>query len=194
MPKVEDLPRLRYCEMVLLESLRLYPPTWAYVRMAQEDDILPTGFGIPRGAKLYLCQYVVHPNRRYFPDPERFDPSRFTDEARRPRPKYAYFPFGGGPRVCISQSLAMVEGVLAIAGIANRFRLALLPGQTIVTVPGMTLHPASEVLMQPSRRSAGPEREVGRFRNQEVGLGGGGTAFVESSSVTRAPARSTSVP
>lgn len=153
MPKVEDLPRLRYCEMVLLESLRLYPPTWIYVRMAQEDDILPSGFGIPRGAKLYLCQYVVHRNRRYFPDPERFDPSRFTDEARRPRPKYAYFPFGGGPRVCIGQSLAMMEGVLAIAGIANRFRMALLPGQTIMPVPGMTLHPAGEVLMELSRRS-----------------------------------------
>jgi cytochrome P450 len=139
--------------MVLLESLRLYPPTWIYVRMAQEDDILPSGFVIPRGAKLYLCQYVVHRNRRYFPDPERFDPSRFTDEARRLRPKYAYFPFGGGPRVCIGQSLAMMEGVLAIASIANRFRLALVPGQTIVPVPGMTLHPAGEVLMQLSRRS-----------------------------------------
>ena len=153
-PSVGDLPRLPYTEMVLLESLRLYPPTWIYVRMANGADILPSGFAIPRGSKLYLCQYVVHRNPKFFAEPDRFDPSRFADEARRGRPKYAYFPFGGGPRVCIGQSLGMMEGALAIASIARQFRLALLPDQTIVPFPGITLRPAHGIRMQLSRRPA----------------------------------------
>lgn len=151
-PGIDDVPQLRYTEMVLLESLRLYPPTWIYVRMAQRADILPSGFAIPAGAKIYLCLYVAHRNPRYFAEPDRFEPLRFADEARRSRPKYAYFPFGGGPRVCIGQGLAMLEGVLVLASIAQRFRLALVPDQRIVPVPGITLRPAQGMLMQLTRR------------------------------------------
>lgn len=95
-PGVEDLPKLRYTEMVLAESMRLYPPTWIFIRIARQTDVLPSGATIPAGSKLFLCPYVMHRDQRYFPDPDRFDPQRFSDVAQKSRPKFAYFPFGGG--------------------------------------------------------------------------------------------------
>jgi cytochrome P450 len=109
-PRVEDIPRLRYTRMVLEESMRLYRPTWIFVRMAMEDDRLPSGIAIARGSKLYLCQYVMHRHPRYFPEPERFDPERFSDAMREGRPGFAYFPFGGGPPTCIGSSLHCWRG------------------------------------------------------------------------------------
>jgi cytochrome P450 len=147
-PCPDDLPRLRYAERVLEESMRLYPPTWIYVRTALGTDLLPSGVPISAGAKLYLAPYVMHRNPRYFPEPERFDPERFSDAAKETRPKFAYFPFGGGPRVCIGQGLAMMEGVLVLARIAQRFRLTLIPGQNIIPEPGMTLRPKHGLRMR----------------------------------------------
>jgi cytochrome P450 len=92
LPTAEDLPRLAYTGMVLAESMRLYPPTWIFVRMALENDRLPSGATIPAGAKIYLCQYVVHRNPRYFPDPERFDPERFTETAKKGTSAMCVFP------------------------------------------------------------------------------------------------------
>jgi hypothetical protein len=80
------------------------------VRVARDDDELPGGTFIPAGSKLFFCPYVTHRQARHFPDPERFDPQRFSEEAKRDRPKFAYFPFGGGPRLCIGQTLAKMEG------------------------------------------------------------------------------------
>ncbi len=147
-PRAEDLPKLDYVGMVLAESMRLYPPTWIFVRMARHDDTLPSGVSIPAGSKLYLCQYVMHRNPRYFPHPDRFDPERFTEAARKIRPQFSYFPFGGGPRVCIGESFAKMEGILVLASIAQRFRLTLVPGQTVVPEPKMTLHPKNGILMR----------------------------------------------
>jgi cytochrome P450 len=147
-PRSEDLLRLDYVGMVLAESMRLYPPTWIFVRMARNEDTLPSGVTIPAGSKLYLCQYVMHRNPRYFPDPERFDPERFSESAKKSRPKFSYFPFGGGPRVCIGEAFAKMEGNLVLAMVAQRFTLQLVHGQTIVPEPKMTLRPKKGILMR----------------------------------------------
>lgn len=147
MPCAEDLPRLRYTAMVLAESMRLYPPTWIFVRMARHDDTLPSGVTIPTESKLYLCPYVMQRNPRYFPDPERFDPERFSETAKKARPRFSYFPFGAGPRVCIGEAFAKMEGVLILAMVAQRFAVHLAPGQTIVPEPKMTLRPKHGIMM-----------------------------------------------
>ncbi len=153
MPGAEDLPNLPYTGMILAESLRLFPPTWIFVRIVQHEDTLPSGATIPAGSKMYLCPYVMHRHPRYFPDPERFDPERFTEAAKKGRPQFAYFPFGGGARVCIGEHFAKMEGILVLASIAQRFRLSLVPGQTVVPEPKMTLRPRGGVRMRVSRRS-----------------------------------------
>jgi len=147
-PRSEDLQKLDYVGMALAESMRLYPPTWIFVRMARHEETLPSGVTIPAGSKLYLCQYVMHRKPRYFPDPERFDPERFSESAKKTRPQFSYFPFGGGPRVCIGEAFAKMEGILALAMVAQRFMLQLVPGQTIVPEPKMTLRPKSGILMR----------------------------------------------
>jgi cytochrome P450 len=152
-PTAEDLPRLAYTGMVFAESMRLYPPTWIFIRMALENDRLPSGATIPAGSKIYLCQYVMHRNPRYFPDPERFDPERFTETAKKGRPQFAYFPFGGGARVCIGEHFAKMEGILVLAAMAQRFKLTLVPGQTIVPEPKMTLRPKNGIMMRLHLRS-----------------------------------------
>jgi cytochrome P450 len=146
-PQSEDLLKLGYVGMVLAESMRLYPPTWIFVRMARHEDTLPSGVIIPAGSKLYLCQYVMHRNPRYFPAPDRFDPERFSEQAKKTRPQFSYFPFGGGPRLCIGEAFAKMEGALVMTMIAQRFTLQLIPGQTIVPEPRMTLRSKSGILM-----------------------------------------------
>jgi cytochrome P450 len=137
-----------YVEAVLSEAMRLYPPTWLFVRVALGSDRLPSGVDIPSGAKLYVCQYVVHRSPRYFPEPERFDPSRFEQHARASRPEFAYFPFGGGARLCIGKPLALLEGVSSLGAIARRYRLMLEPGPPVVAEPGITLRPRGPLRMR----------------------------------------------
>lgn len=152
-PSADDLPRLGYSGMVLAESMRLFPPTWIFVRIAQQEDKLPSGATIPAGSKIYLCPYVMHRHPRYFPDPERFNPERFTEAAKKERPQFAYFPFGGGARVCIGEHFAKMEGTLVLVSIAQRFRLSLVPGQTIMPAPKMTLGFKNRMLMRLHRRN-----------------------------------------
>ena len=151
-PAASDLPRLSYTTMAFSEALRLYPPTWIFIRMAKNDDYLPSGAHIPAGSKLYLCPYVVHRDPRFYTDPERFDPERFTPEATRARPRFAYFPFGAGPRTCIGHRFAMTEGSLMLAAILQRASLSLEPGRTVAPMPGITLRPAGPVSVEASPR------------------------------------------
>ncbi len=151
-PRTEDLPKLTYLEMILSESMRLYPPTWLFVRVTKTEDQLPTGVKIPQGAKLYLSPYVNHRNPAYFPNPEEFDPERFRPVFRQDRPKYAYFPFGGGARSCIGQNLATMTGMLVIALVGQKFRLALAPGQTVVPDPKVTLRPKNGIRVRLIKR------------------------------------------
>lgn len=137
-PGYEDLPRLPYTEMVLAESMRLYPPAWTIGRMVRKDTRI-YNYAVPKGAICLLSPYAMHRHPRYYPEPEKFDPERFTPEARQQRPKFAYFPFGGGTRVCIGERFAWTEGILALATIAQRWRFRLAPDQTIETHPLITL-------------------------------------------------------
>jgi len=151
-PCAADLSHLTYAGMVLAESMRLYPPTWLFVRIAQAEDRLPSGATIPAGSKIYLCQYVMHRHPGYFQNPERFDPERFTETAKKARPQFAYFPFGGGARVCIGEHFAKMEATIVLASIAQRFRLRLVPGQTIVPEPKMTLRSKHGIMMRVHQR------------------------------------------
>jgi cytochrome P450 len=142
----DDLPNLRYTEMVFAESLRLYPPVWAIGRMVRNDTRI-YNYEVPRQSICLMSPYVMHRNPRFYPDPEKFDPERFSPEARQQRPKFAYFPFGGGPRVCIGERFAWMEGVLLLATIAQRWKFALAPGQTIEPHPQVTLRTRNGVKM-----------------------------------------------
>jgi cytochrome P450 len=147
-----DLPRLTWCRMVLAESMRLYPPTWLFVRVAQHDDVLPSGACVAAGTKIYLSQWVMHRNPRYFPEPGRFDPRRFTPEAISARPRFTYLPFGAGRRLCIGEEFAWMQGVSVMASIVRRFRLVTEDGQTVVPEPNVTLRPRGGLRMRLAAR------------------------------------------
>ncbi|MDQ3688161.1 MAG: cytochrome P450 [Acidobacteriota bacterium] len=139
-PQFEDLARLRYTEMVLAEAMRMYPPAWTVGRLAIKDFEVG-GYVLPAGSLVLLSQYVMHHDARFFPDPFRFDPERFTPEAKDARPQFAYFPFGGGLRRCIGEGFAWMEGVLLLAMLARRWRMRLVPGHTVEMRPRITLRP-----------------------------------------------------
>jgi cytochrome P450 len=145
-PTNEDIPRLEYTDMVLSESMRLYPPAWAMGREVLEDVAIGP-YRLRKGTMVFFSQYIVHRDPRWFPHPERFMPERFTMEAKAARPRFAYFPFGGGGRQCIGESFAWMEAILALATIAQRWRLALVPGQTIEPQPKITLRPKDGIRM-----------------------------------------------
>lgn len=151
LPTLEDLPRFEYTSMVLAESMRLYPPAWAMGREALEDVAIGP-YRLRKGTMIFFSQYIVHRDPRWFPHPERFWPERFTAEAKAARPKFAYFPFGGGGRQCIGESFALMEATLALATIAQRWRLALVPGQTIEPQPKITLRPRKGIRAIPVPR------------------------------------------
>lgn len=146
LPTADDVPRLRYTEMVFAEAMRLYPPAWVMGRRALSD--YPVGeYVIPAGSILLMSPWVMHHDARYFPDPYRFDPERWTTEARESRPKFSYFPFGGGPRVCIGEQFAWMEGALLITTIARQWTMRLAPGQQVEPRPMITLRPQSGIRM-----------------------------------------------
>ena len=148
----DDVPKLTYTEMVLAESMRLYPPAWAMGRFALEDFALGPYF-MPKGTTVFLSQYIMHRDRRYFPDPERFDPERWIPEAKASRPRFSYFPFGGGARQCIGESFAWMEGILILATIAQRWRPQLVAGHRVEPQPLITLRPKYGMKMILEERS-----------------------------------------
>ena len=150
-PSFEDLHRLPYTEAVVREALRLYPPAWLMPRLATEDlDI--HGYHIRKGTSVVMSQWIVHRDPRWFADPERFDPGRWSEEFARKLPRFAYFPFGGGPRICVGGSFAMIETVLLLATIAQRFRWTLADAKPVEPIATMTLRPKGGVRLALSRR------------------------------------------
>jgi cytochrome P450 len=137
---VEHLPALEYTEMVLKESLRLYPPIWIISRKAIAGDEIG-GYTVPAGTVVLLSQYAMHRHPVFWENPAGFDPERFTPSRAEGRHRYAYFPFGGGPRLCIGADFAMMEAQLILATIAQRYRLELLPGRAVEPEPLVTLRP-----------------------------------------------------
>lgn len=140
LPTLEDLPRLKYTDMIAREAMRLYPPAYGLGREAIEECEIG-GFRVPRKTQVFMFQWVTQRDARFFPDPETFHPERWTEEFATSLPKYAYFPFGGGPRFCIGNSFAMMEIVLVLASIGQQFRLALAPDHPVSILPAMSLRP-----------------------------------------------------
>jgi len=153
-PTLEDMPRLEYTAMVLSESLRLYPPAWAMGREVLEDVSIGP-YRLRKGTMVFFSQYIVQRDPRWFPDPEAFRPERFTAAAKAARPRFAYFPFGGGGRQCIGESFAWMEAMLALATIAQRWRLRIAAGQTIELQPKITLRPKNGIKAIPIARVQG---------------------------------------
>ena len=150
-PTAADLPRLRYTEMVVTETMRLYPPAYAMGRMTTVPTEI-AGHALEAGVVVILPTWVVQRDVRWFEEPEAFRPERWDDERTRRNPRYAYFPFGGGPRQCIGNGFAMMEAILILAAIAQRFRLTLVPGQRVTPTPYVTLRPEPGIRMRLARR------------------------------------------
>jgi cytochrome P450 len=159
-PSEEDVPKLRYLDAVLKETLRLYPTA----PMTGREVIEPfevKGYVVPKGEQLVVSQWVMHRDRRFFPNPEAFDPSRWEEDLRRKLPRYAYFPFGGGPRVCIGNHFATLEAALILATLCQRFRLDVEAGQSLAFSPSVTLRPKRTIKMRVvARAPAAARRQV----------------------------------
>jgi cytochrome P450 len=140
LPTTEDLSRLQYTEMIAKESMRLYPPAYALGREAVKECEIG-GFRVPAGAQVFMFQWATQRDGRFFAQPEKFHPERWTEGFSNSLPKYAYFPFGGGPRACIGNYFAMMEIVLLLATIGQQFRFSLLPNHPVGLMPAMSLRP-----------------------------------------------------
>ena len=139
-PDYSDLANLPYTRMVVDEAMRLYPPAWGFSRQALADDTLG-GFRLPRGWLAFVIPYVLHRLPAYWTDPDTFDPERFSADRSADRPKFIYIPFGAGPRQCIGNQFALIEGHLSVATLAQRYRLQLVPGHRVEPWPLITLRP-----------------------------------------------------
>lgn len=153
-PTAEDLPQLRYADMVIRESMRLYPPAWGIGRQAIEPFEIG-GYRLPAKTNVFVSQWITHRDPRFFPDPTRFDPERWRDDPVRSGalPRFAYFPFGGGPRVCIGASFATMEAVLLLASIASKYQMTLVPGHRVEILPTITLRPKRGIRVRLGRRA-----------------------------------------
>jgi cytochrome P450 len=151
-PTAEDLPNLPYTRMIIEEAMRLYPPAPGIsIRVAKEADEV-SGFKVTPGLAIMIAPWVLHRHRRVWDNPERFEPTRFAKQASEGRPRFAYLPFGGGPRICIGATLAITEAILILAVLAQRFRLRLKEGQRIELQTRITLRPKNGIAVHLERR------------------------------------------
>jgi cytochrome P450 len=143
-PTVEDLANLRYTNQVVTESMRLYPPAWGMARVAIDDTEI-AGYPIAKGCGVSLAQWVVHRDPRWFDAPTEFRPERWEGDLLKRLPRFAYFPFGGGPRQCIGNNFAVMEASLLLATLAQQFRISLTPGREIIPSASITLRPKTGI-------------------------------------------------
>jgi len=153
LPTFEDVAQLKFTEMVLAESMRLYPPAWAIGRLATNESEIG-GYIVPKKSLVLMSQYVMHRDSRYFTEPLRFDPNRWTTEARESRPQFSYFPFGGGPRRCIGEGFAWMEGILLLATLAQQWQMRLVADHPVALKPVITLRAKYGMRMTVIRRQA----------------------------------------
>ena len=150
-----DVDRLPYARAVVAEAMRLYPPAWVLMRQAKQDvTVGPAALPVLAGGVVVMSQWVSHRDPRWWPEPERFDPDRWlTDKPGETRPRYAYYPFGGGPRNCIGESFAWTEAILILATLAQEWRLEDATDKPLRLLPTITLRPKDSVWVRPRRRS-----------------------------------------
>lgn len=144
-----ELQRLPYTQMVLMESQRLYPPAWAIGRKAI-GDFEVGGYHVRAGTNVVISQWVMHRDPRFYPEPDRFNPGRWRENSL---PKFAYLPFGAGPRVCVGASLALTESALVLATLMQHFRFSLAPGERVKAFPSVTLRPKNGLKLRVERRA-----------------------------------------
>jgi cytochrome P450 len=144
LPEVTDMGHLKYTEMIAKESMRLYPPAYGLGRQAIEECEIG-GYRVPPKSQVFMFPWATQRDPRFFAEPERFHPERWSEEFIGGLPKYAYFPFGGGPRICIGNYFAMMEVVLLLATIGQRFRFSLAPDHHVSLLPAMSLRPADGI-------------------------------------------------
>jgi len=149
---VADLPRLKYTEMIAKESMRLYPPAFGLGREAIEECEIG-GYRIPAKSQVFTFQWAMHRDPRYFAEPDQFRPERWTEEFTDALPKYAYFPFGGGPRACIGNYFAMMEIVLVLATLGQQFKFPLAPDHQVSLMPAMSLRPKDGIKVVVEKRA-----------------------------------------
>lgn len=151
-PSMNDIPHLRFTEMVVKETMRIYPPAWIIAaRRARREDRVG-GYHIPAGAMIVASQWIMHRNPRFFQQPQVFNPARWQDEAMHHLPRFAYFPFGGGPRRCIGHSFAMVEATLLLAAMVQCFQMRCVSDLPVLPQPSITLRPKGGVHMRITAR------------------------------------------
>ena len=150
-PQPEDLPHLPYTRMILAESMRLYPPAWAVGRRAI-NDFEAGGYHIPARSMVLMSQYIMHRDPRFYPDPDHFDPERWRPEVAAARPRFSYFPFGAGTRICIGEQFAWMEGILILTTIGQKWRMSYEGASPPDTEPKITLRPAGTLQMKVARR------------------------------------------
>jgi cytochrome P450 len=139
-PSLEDLPKLVYTNHIITESMRLYPPAWGTARTAIEDHEI-AGYSVPKGSGVSFAQWTVHRDARWYDAPEEFRPERWEGDLLKRLPRFAYFPFGGGPRQCIGNTFALMEAALILATIAQQYRFRLVEGHAVVPLASITLRP-----------------------------------------------------
>lgn len=154
LPRAEDFPQLLYTQMVIKETLRLYPQAYVLFARVAADDVELAGYKIPRGSQLYPAPYIIHHDPRWYPEPERFDPERFTPERFEKLPPCAWIPFGAGPRACIGQAFAMLEMTLIVATVLQRVRVTRAPEQGVPEpLPLFSLRPKGGLRMRVEERT-----------------------------------------
>jgi cytochrome P450 len=139
-PSLDDLPKLVYTNQIITESMRLYPPAWGTARTAIEDHEIG-GYAVPKGSGVSFAQWTVHRDARWYDAPDEFRPGRWEGDLLKRNPKFAYFPFGGGPRQCIGNSFGLMEAALTLATIAQQYRFQLVQGHPVVPLASITLRP-----------------------------------------------------
>ncbi|MEZ4593503.1 MAG: cytochrome P450, partial [Chloroflexota bacterium] len=150
-PTTDDLPHLPTVQRVIAEALRLYPPAWVITRRAIAADTLG-GAEIPANALIIMSPYTMQRHPAFWDNPDQFDPNHFTPDAEQARPRYAYFPFGGGARLCIGDQFAKVEMGLVVTAVLQKYRLHLLPNHPVVADPLVTIRPKHGLMMTLERR------------------------------------------
>lgn len=151
-PTFESLRRLQFCRWTVQEAMRLYPPVWLFARTAAADDVLPSGWRVPAGKTIFVCPYTLHRDGAYWPDPERFDPERFSEAGAAGRPRTAYVPFAAGPRQCIGNEFALMEATIILAMVCRDWRLGFARARPPEPEPSITLRPKGGLPMTIFRR------------------------------------------